>query len=197
MHRDLGHEREGVREGEPWERVAADAAPCDHIVHLISGPGFSYLRRLSVRQRRFRERIGRHPGVNAQPLDCLPSPPGSRRLRTVEQASWRRARHQRDHGEGTPRQGHAKDASGLARRFGKGGCATPTRARGDPKSYLHRPIDWRSDTRYDGRDPVHDPAVDGDYSVTPWCLRPAGRGGISQGETYGVDPDPTEACDGS
>jgi MEDS: MEthanogen/methylotroph, DcmR Sensory domain len=40
MHRDLGHEGDGVRECEPWERVVADAAPCDHIVQLYQDQDF-------------------------------------------------------------------------------------------------------------------------------------------------------------
>src|SRR6266849_2567124 len=40
MHRDLDHEADGVRECEPWDRVVADAAPCDHIVQLYQDQDF-------------------------------------------------------------------------------------------------------------------------------------------------------------
>src|SRR5207245_7359789 len=40
MHRDLEHEGDGVRECEPWDRVVADAAPCDHIVQLYQDQDF-------------------------------------------------------------------------------------------------------------------------------------------------------------
>src|SRR2546430_6591574 len=40
MHRDLDHEADGVRECEPWDRVVADAAPCDHIVQLYRDQDF-------------------------------------------------------------------------------------------------------------------------------------------------------------
>src|SRR4029077_401869 len=40
MHRDLGHEADGLKECEPWERVVADAAPCDHIVQLYQDQDF-------------------------------------------------------------------------------------------------------------------------------------------------------------
>ena len=40
MHRDLGHEDDGVSECEPWERVVADGAPCDHIVQLYQHQDF-------------------------------------------------------------------------------------------------------------------------------------------------------------
>ena len=51
---------------------------------------------------------------------------GVGRLRPVEQAGWRRARHQRDHGEGTPRQGDAKDEGRLSCRPGDHGRETPS-----------------------------------------------------------------------
>lgn len=40
MHRELDHETDGVREHEPWDRVVADAAPCDHIVQLYQDQDF-------------------------------------------------------------------------------------------------------------------------------------------------------------
>ena len=40
MHRELGREADGVKECEPWDRVVADAAPCDHIVQLYQDQDF-------------------------------------------------------------------------------------------------------------------------------------------------------------
>src|SRR5262245_31083406 len=40
MHRELDRERDGVSECEPWDRVVADAAPCDHIVQLYQDQDF-------------------------------------------------------------------------------------------------------------------------------------------------------------
>ena len=50
---------------------------------------------------------------------------GVGRLRPVEQTGRRRARHQRDHGEGTPRPGDAQDEGRLACRPGDYGRETP------------------------------------------------------------------------
>ena len=40
MHRELDHEADGVSECEPWDRLVADAAPCDHIVQLYQDQDF-------------------------------------------------------------------------------------------------------------------------------------------------------------
>src|SRR5215470_15820566 len=40
MHAELGREADGVSECEPWDRVVADAAPCDHIVQLYQDQDF-------------------------------------------------------------------------------------------------------------------------------------------------------------
>src|SRR5712671_3641413 len=40
MHRELDREADGVTECEPWDRVVANAAPCDHIVQLYQDQGF-------------------------------------------------------------------------------------------------------------------------------------------------------------
>ena len=40
MQRKLDREARGVREREPWARVVADAAPCDHIVQLYQDQDF-------------------------------------------------------------------------------------------------------------------------------------------------------------
>jgi MEDS: MEthanogen/methylotroph, DcmR Sensory domain len=40
VHRELDREARGVREREPWARVVADAAPCDHIVQLYQDQDF-------------------------------------------------------------------------------------------------------------------------------------------------------------
>jgi len=40
MDRELDRERDGSRECEPWDRVVADAAPCDHIVQLYQDQDF-------------------------------------------------------------------------------------------------------------------------------------------------------------
>lgn len=40
MHREPDREADGVSECEPWDRVVADAAPCDHIVQLYQDQGF-------------------------------------------------------------------------------------------------------------------------------------------------------------
>ncbi len=48
------------------------------------------------------------------------------------------ARHQRDHGEGTPRQGDAKDEGRLSRRPGENGRETPPRTCAE-RLTLHRP----------------------------------------------------------
>jgi MEDS: MEthanogen/methylotroph, DcmR Sensory domain len=40
MHRELDRERHGLAECEPWDRVVADAAPCDHIVQLYQDQDF-------------------------------------------------------------------------------------------------------------------------------------------------------------
>ena len=50
------------------------------------------------------------------------------RLGAPEQASRRGARHQRDHGEGTPGQRHAQDEGRLAGRSGENGCEIARRA---------------------------------------------------------------------
>lgn len=36
MHRKLERQVDGVNKCEPWDRVVADAAPCDHIVQQLS-----------------------------------------------------------------------------------------------------------------------------------------------------------------
>jgi MEDS: MEthanogen/methylotroph, DcmR Sensory domain len=40
MHRELERQVDDVRQCEPWERVVADAAPCDHIVQLYQDQDF-------------------------------------------------------------------------------------------------------------------------------------------------------------
>src|SRR5215470_9466300 len=40
MPPELGHETHGVSECEPWDRVVAHAAPCDHIVKLYQDEDF-------------------------------------------------------------------------------------------------------------------------------------------------------------
>src|SRR5215471_9853252 len=40
MPPELGHEADGVSECEPWDRVVAHAAPCDHIVQLYQDEDF-------------------------------------------------------------------------------------------------------------------------------------------------------------
>src|SRR6202795_5171427 len=40
MHREPDREADGVSECEPWDRVVADAAPCDHIVQLYQDQDF-------------------------------------------------------------------------------------------------------------------------------------------------------------
>src|SRR5262252_2928747 len=40
MHAELSREADGVSECEPWDRVVADAAPCDHIVQLYQDQDF-------------------------------------------------------------------------------------------------------------------------------------------------------------
>jgi MEDS: MEthanogen/methylotroph, DcmR Sensory domain len=40
MHREHDREADGVSECEPWDRVVADAAPCDHIVQLYQDQDF-------------------------------------------------------------------------------------------------------------------------------------------------------------
>jgi hypothetical protein len=40
MRQELDSETDGVREREPWDRVVADAAPCDHIVQLYQDHDF-------------------------------------------------------------------------------------------------------------------------------------------------------------
>ena len=40
MPPELGHEADGVSECEPWDRVVAHAAPCDHIVQLYQDDDF-------------------------------------------------------------------------------------------------------------------------------------------------------------
>ena len=62
---------------------------------------------------------------------------GVGRVRPVEQAGGRRARHQRDHGEGSPRQDDAKDEGALAGRSREHRCnAGPRIAAENP--ILHR-----------------------------------------------------------
>ena len=57
--------------------------------------------------------------------------------RAPEQAGRRRARHQRDHGEGAPRPGHAQDAGGLAAGPGRHGGATRPRRRRRGTDHQH------------------------------------------------------------
>src|SRR6267378_7279897 len=40
MNRELERQMDSVRKCEPWERVVADAAPCDHIVQLYQDEDF-------------------------------------------------------------------------------------------------------------------------------------------------------------
>jgi hypothetical protein len=40
MHQELDRDADGVREHENWDRVVADAAPCDHIVQLYQDQDF-------------------------------------------------------------------------------------------------------------------------------------------------------------
>jgi hypothetical protein len=40
MDRELGPQMDGVRKSEPWDRVVADATPCDHIVQLYQDQDF-------------------------------------------------------------------------------------------------------------------------------------------------------------
>jgi MEDS: MEthanogen/methylotroph, DcmR Sensory domain len=40
MHRELERQGDAVRKSEPWDRVVADAAPCDHIVQLYQDQDF-------------------------------------------------------------------------------------------------------------------------------------------------------------
>jgi hypothetical protein len=40
MHRELERQVDSVEKCEPWERVVADAAPCDHIVQLYQDEDF-------------------------------------------------------------------------------------------------------------------------------------------------------------
>src|SRR6202040_2346376 len=65
---------------------------------------------------------------------------GVGRLRPVEQAGRFRARHQRDHGEGSPRQGDAQNEGWLSRRPGEYGRKTPPRTRADRLTHQRRPV---------------------------------------------------------
>jgi DcmR-like sensory protein len=40
MDRELGPQMDGVRKSEPWDRLVADAAACDHIVQLYQDQDF-------------------------------------------------------------------------------------------------------------------------------------------------------------
>ena len=56
---------------------------------------------------------------------------GTGGLWPVEQTSWWGARHQRDHSEGAPRQGHAKDAGRFSCGPGENGREAPARTSSD------------------------------------------------------------------
>ena len=69
LHREL--ERQSGRREEmwPWERVVADAAPCDHIVQLYQGPGFSQPSCLPIHWCCSHERREQHTGANTHALE--------------------------------------------------------------------------------------------------------------------------------